>query len=355
MSKVGIPRALLYYQYFPLWKTFFTELGAEVVVSPPTTKAILAAGAERVVAETCLPVKVFCGHVLQLVDRVDFLFIPAVRSLEPRVLNCSKFLGLPDMVRCVIPEAPTILEPDIDLDQKSSEDKFWRPPGTEITPKARRAFYRAVYELGRHFTPNPLRIKAAAERAFAVHNEYLGVTQTGLTALEGLRQMGYERAAPYEGSRTNLRQTLPGPPLCVAVVGHPYNLYDTYTNHNLLARLRKMGVEVVTAEMASPDELRQGTIRLVGEPYWTYEDEVVGAAGHYLADDRVQGIIVIVSFGCGPDSTFMDVVQRACRSRRKPYMALVIDEHTGEAGLITRLEAFVDMLARKEQKKRTGS
>ena len=66
MLRIGIPRALLYYQYYPMWKTFFEELGAEVVVSPPTTQAMLAAGSARVVADTCLPVKVFLGHVLHL-------------------------------------------------------------------------------------------------------------------------------------------------------------------------------------------------------------------------------------------------------------------------------------------------
>ena len=45
--KVGIPRALLYYQYYPMWKTFFEELGALVLVSGPTSKATLAAGIER--------------------------------------------------------------------------------------------------------------------------------------------------------------------------------------------------------------------------------------------------------------------------------------------------------------------
>ncbi|MBU2609087.1 MAG: hypothetical protein KKF26_07200, partial [Chloroflexi bacterium] len=39
MIRVGIPRALLYYQYYPAWKTFFEELGAEVVVSAPTSQA----------------------------------------------------------------------------------------------------------------------------------------------------------------------------------------------------------------------------------------------------------------------------------------------------------------------------
>jgi len=93
MIKVGIPRALLYYQYYPMWKTFFKEMGAELVVSPPTTQTMLSEGSSRVVADTCLPVKVFCGHVLSLIERCDYIFIPTIRSVKKRVYNCSSFLA----------------------------------------------------------------------------------------------------------------------------------------------------------------------------------------------------------------------------------------------------------------------
>jgi len=149
--RVGIPRALLYYQYYPMWKTFLEALGASVVVSDPTTKDTLAVGSKRVVAETCLPVKVYCGHVLQLVGRVDYVLTPAVRSLEPKVLNCSKFLGLPDLVRAVLPEAPMLLDPEIDLDRKSSEDKERHTRvSAQISVRAGLGKKRAMYKEGRH-------------------------------------------------------------------------------------------------------------------------------------------------------------------------------------------------------------
>jgi predicted nucleotide-binding protein (sugar kinase/HSP70/actin superfamily) len=342
--KVGIPRALLYYQYYPMWKTFFEELGASVLVSGPTTKATLAAGVERLVAETCLPVKVYCGHVLELTGQVDYVFVPAVRSLEPKVLHCSHFLGLPDLVRAVIPEAPPLLAPDIDLDQESSEDKYWQPPTSDISFKARRVLYQTIYQLGSHFTRNPLRIKAAAERAWQVHQDYLCLMQTGLTPPEAI--------ARWEGNHhPNCSGRIANPAgvneeHTIALIGHPYNLYDAYTTHNLVAKLRGLGVKVVTSETATPEELRQGILDLTGQPYWTYEDEMVGAAGHYLRDERVDGFTAVSSFGCGPDSTLLDVVQRATREAGRPFMSLILDEHTGEAGLVTRLEAFVDMLAR---------
>ena len=150
MIRVGIPRALLYYQYYPMWKTFFEELGVEVVVSPPTTQAMLSAGASRVVADTCLPVKVFCGHVISLVDKCDYVFVPAVRSVQRKVYNCSKFLGLPDMTKAVIPESPPILDIDIDINE------------------GKRTLYQAVYQLGRRFTWSPLKIRRAGMAAWQI-------------------------------------------------------------------------------------------------------------------------------------------------------------------------------------------
>ena len=168
MMYVGIPRALLYYQYFPMWQTFFEELGAEVVVSPPTTKEMVASGSSRVVSDTCLPVKVFLGHILSLVEKCDYLFIPAIRSLKPKIFNCSKFLGLPDVTRAVITKCPPILDIGIDIN------------------KGKRSLYQAIHELGRNFTRDEAKVKSAAMAAWKVHLIYRQLmTSHGLTATSG--------------------------------------------------------------------------------------------------------------------------------------------------------------------------
>ena len=154
MIRIGIPRALLYYQYYPMWKTFFEELGAEVVVSPPTTQVMLASGSSRVVADTCLPVKVFLGHILALVGKCDYIFVPAIRSVESKVYNCSKFLGLPDLTRAVIPESPPIVDIDIDIN------------------KGKRNLYQAIYQLGRHLNWDPFRVRRASLAAWQAHLNY---------------------------------------------------------------------------------------------------------------------------------------------------------------------------------------
>ena len=78
-------------------------------------------------------------------------------------------------------------------------------------------------------------------------------------------------------------------------------------------------------------------------------NEMTGAAGHYLKDNKIDGLITLTAFGCGPDSLMIERITRKAKRFNKPLLNLTIDEQTGEAGFITRLEAFVDMLFRKKR------
>ena len=101
--------------------------------------------------------------------------------------------------------------------------------------------------------------------------------------------------------------------------------------------------------MLTSDELESASVRLAGTTYWTYGEEVVGAGEHYL-QDGADGIIGILTFGCGPDSLMMEMVRRrANKLRTSPFMSLVLEEHTAETGIITRLEAFLDMINRRKR------
>jgi len=329
MIKVGIPRALVYYQHYPLWRTFFEELGAETVVSPATTRGVLAAGASRVVAETCLPTKIFLGHCAALGRDVDFVFIPSVRSVEPRVYNCSKFLGLPDLVRQTSPDVAPIVDIEIDVN------------------KGMRRVREEVHRLGRCFTRLPWRIDRALDLALSRDREYQELMRGGLTPPEAIHRLFPDQPVPSSTVRSSGTVMPTERPLVIALIGHPYNIYDDYVNHHLVGRLRAMNVKLVTPEMVSMEGLDRGISLLVDRPYFTYEREVVGAGGYYLTSD-VDGIISVVAFGCGPDSLMIDVVTRAAKRRwKKPLINITIDEHTAEAGLVTRLEAFVDMLQRR--------
>jgi len=218
-----------------MWKTFFEELGAEVVVSPPTTQDMVSSGSSRVVADTCLPVKVFLGHVLFLVGNCDYIFIPAIRSVKRKVYNCSKFLGLPDMTKAVIPECPPILDIDIDIN------------------KGKLSLYHAIYKLGRHFTWNPFRVRRASMAAWQTYLDYRKLMSSqGLTPPQAIARIS---GTPEAELKTSTTSNPISAPTTIAIIGHPYLLYDEHINHRLIHRLEQTHNRVLTPEMATTEEL----------------------------------------------------------------------------------------------------
>jgi predicted nucleotide-binding protein (sugar kinase/HSP70/actin superfamily) len=324
MLRVGIPRALSYYEYFPAWKAFFEALGAETVVSPLTNKAIFTAGNSRAVAETCLPVKLFFGHVISLVDKCDYMFIPALRSLGRKAYYCSKFIGLPDMSRALVPECPPILDPQIDLNN------------------GRRSLYHAIHNLGRHFSSDESKIRKAAEQAEKAHLAYRKeMSSRGITPVQALDEMRQGEGKLYLEPDTY-------PDLSIAVIGHQYVIYDDYINHRLISRLQAMGVRVYTPDMAEPEALDIAMNRLAGAPHWSFEADIIGAGEYYL-EAKTDGIITVAVFGCGPDSMMIDMVRHRASELRIPFLHVSLDEHTSEGALVTRLEAFLDMVKRRKK------
>ena len=307
--RVGIPRGLLYYEYCSLWREFFTALGAEVVPSPPTNKQLFEQGLRHSLDETCLPVKLYMGHVAALKDQVDYLFVPRIVSVNQGDYHCPKFSGLPDMVRSIFPTLPPVLEVVADRTEHKSQ------------------LMKSIFRIGTLFRQNPVGIYGAYRQALKYWRETAGDWAHSLLP----------QAVPHSS------RTVP----TVAVIGHSYNLYDIYCNHNLLALLQRMGVGVVT-----PEQLAYKQVRTTAETHlpglcWSMGKKLYGTALEYAGQEEIDGIILVSSFECGLDSLLMDTINRELLHYKKPAMLLVIDEHTGEAGVITRLEAFVDMLKRR--------
>jgi predicted nucleotide-binding protein (sugar kinase/HSP70/actin superfamily) len=324
MIRVGIPRALLYYQYYQGWKTFFEALGVETVVSPPTNKAIFAAGNSRAVAETCLPVKFFFGHVVFLVDKCDYMFIPVMRSLGGKAYHCSKFVGLPDMTKALVPDCPPILDPEIDLTE------------------GRHRLRNIIHTLGRNFSSDKGKIETAAEEAEKAHLAFRkDMSDKGITPVQALDELCQSEKESALGLDAD-------PILSVAVIGHQYVIYDDYVNHRFISRLQDMGARVFTPEMAAQEDLDAAMTRLVGKPHWSFEADIIGAGEHYL-EAKVDGIISVAVFGCGPDSMMIDMVRHRARECRIPFLHVSLDEHTSDGGLLTRIEAFLDMVKRRKR------
>ena len=113
-TTVGIHRGLLYHDYGTAMHAFLEACGARVVVSPETNREILEAGLALCDDDACLPVKAFFGHADALADRVDVLFIPRFVSVERGAYVCPKLMGLPDMIRARLRNAPAVLDTSVD-------------------------------------------------------------------------------------------------------------------------------------------------------------------------------------------------------------------------------------------------
>ncbi len=129
------------------------------------------------------------------------------------------------------------------------------------------------------------------------------------------------------------------------MVGHPYNIYDNFTNMNLAAKLDKLGVSVETMEFTQDFLINMEINNLYKRPFWTFARENYGFAVNAVKERRVNGIIYISSFNCGTDSIIIELIKD--KIGNFPFLTLKVDEHTGEAGIDTRIEAFTDMLERR--------
>lgn len=292
---VGIPKGLLYYKYHPFLQTFFSELGAETIISSDTNKKILDEGVKHCVDEACLPVKVFHGHVSSLKDKCDIIVISRIMQVRKREYICPKFCGLPEMILSSIPALPkTITEP--------------------IYATSKKKLYSWSQKSGSMITEDKSKIKNAFNLALSEQKKYNS----------GIKNENYK--------------------LKVAILGHPYNIYDSFMNMNIVKKLNKLGVGVITEEYIDEDERDKEVKNLFKKPFWTFARNSYGFAAHVSKEKLIDGIIYISSFACGIDSVVIELIKDKIEDF--PFMILKIDEHTGEAGLDTRVEAFVDMLGR---------
>ncbi|QCX34554.1 2-hydroxyglutaryl-CoA dehydratase [Caloramator sp. E03] len=294
--RIGIPKGLLYYRYYPFIESFFYELGCEIVTSGDTNKEILDGGVKYCVDEACLPIKVFHGHVLSIKDKCDMLFIPRIMRLYKNEFICPKFCGLPEMIKHSIPNLPLIIGDTLYADSKYKL-KSW------------------AFNVGKNITNNRKRIDNALKVALESQKQNK----------KGIMDKDYE--------------------LKVALVGHPYNIYDSFINMNVIKKLNNLKVGVTTEERLNEEYINSQISILYKKPFWTFARNSYGFSTYMAENMLIDGIIYVSSFACGIDSVVVELIKN--RIRDFPMLVLKIDEHTGEAGFDTRIEAFVDMLERR--------
>ncbi len=319
IKKVGIPRALLYYYYYPLWNEFFTRLGCEVVLSPETNKAILDQGIRSTLSEVCLPVKVYFGHAAYLAGRVDYLFVPRLSRVEAKAYICPKFMGIPDMLRARINKLPPLIDTTVDAGKDGNSVQCW---------------VDCLRDAGNRLTTERNLIEDALYAALEAQRFFWKRLNSGLILPDAIKGIPIPEIPVCSRSKT----------LHIGLIGHPYNIYDPYISMNLIKKLHQLGAVVVTPESLEADEIEEEAARLPKRLFWTLGKRMIGSAFRFFSSQKLDGVIYLTSFGCGPEALVEELVARWAKQQNMPLMMLTIDEHTGEAGINTRLEAFTEMI-----------
>jgi predicted nucleotide-binding protein (sugar kinase/HSP70/actin superfamily) len=286
--RIGMPRALHFHYHPQLWEVFFESLGAEPVQSPTTNRRIIELASTISEAEHCLPVKLLDAHVATLVDDVDAVFVPRYLSTLPGHFSCAKFGALPDAVKVQFRGRTKVLTVDLDMDAK---------PLPEI-----------LTDFGRALGCDKRLVEAAVRNA--------------------LRTMEQTSPAAPEHDSADLPVIL--------LAAHPYILHDDYFLAPIISILEELQVTprflAVTAEGVADSFIK-----------WDSCNKMYHAV-RSLTPREVAGVIQICSFNCGCDSMTVEFFREALQEKSIPFMMIMLDEHTAQGGIETRLEAFVDSM-----------
>ncbi|MEA2071894.1 MAG: acyl-CoA dehydratase activase [Asgard group archaeon] len=305
-DKIGIPRALLSHSLFPLFATFFTALGYEVVLSDIHENMELMTN-----ASFCYPVQILHGAVLDLLEKdISTIFIPHVHNLpKSEEWVDSTFCPITQASPYFIAQAfkkGTFLSPILDFANGYNDDsslikmavtQLKHPP-----EKAKEAYEKAVQE------------------------------QQNIEAL--FQQKGIEIIQQIDESDD----------FGIVLVGRSYNVFPPETSLMIPKKLASMGVTVIPFDFLE----RKGKTDIP----WYFGNYVKTAINTVLDHENLY-LLYINSFSCTLDSFIQNYVHTEMKS--KPYLMLELDAHTADAGVQTRLEAFLEIVKNSQTTKATDT
>ncbi|MFA5074011.1 MAG: acyl-CoA dehydratase activase [Nitrospirota bacterium] len=308
MKTIGIPRMLYLNEFLPFWQTFFRTLGYQVVLSDKTNRTLISRTLESIVAETCFPAKVALGHIQDILDKqVDILFLPSfVRfpsfgKKQGHAQACPYAQALPYIAKASMRfEKTKTIEPILYLQDE-------------------RHFNKSMLALGSLLEKGRREIRKAQQRALeAQMNFFSAMEKKGEEVLAGLKQ----------GEKA------------LVLIGRSYNTCDSGINLNLPSKIRDLGVQAIPME-ALP--LRDVNLSGHENMYWR-SGQAILAAARFIKQHPNLYPLYLTNFGCGPDSFITHFFEQEIGE--KPYLQLEIDEHSADAGAITRIEAFLDSISK---------
>ena len=298
---VGIPRAFSVYSLWPMYSWFFHDLGVPVHLSEKSHRA----GVQRAESAFCLPGELAHGMTEDLVlAGVDYYFFPHLQHME------SMEEGTPSTLCPLTQGLPYYLRPAFDI----PDNRILRPvidfsggygSGSE-------GFIAMAEQLG--FT------KEEGLRAFRV-----GMNQQ-FAFWDHLRELG----------RQALKQAEEGDKVVIALFGRPYNAFPQEANMGIPRKFVTRGHRLIPFDFLpiSDEEMSDNM-------YWYYGQLNMKAA-RLVKDLKNIHLCYISNFGCAPDSFMLHFIRWFMGA--KPYLVLELDSHTADAGVDTRIEAFLDII-----------
>jgi predicted CoA-substrate-specific enzyme activase len=317
---VGIPRVLFFHELYPLWQAFFTELGFQVVLSDPTNRRIIRQGVENIVEEPCLPIKLAHGHLLNLLEKgPDFVFLPVQCTMEKLSDDFKKSWNCP-----LTQSLPYIM-----LSSTRIKEALTAPHGKQP------AVLRPVIhpDRGRPWLKKVL--TGAARDAGVRDNERIDrAVEAGFRALDAFNAWQQQRGQEI------LAQLKPGDK-AIVIVGRAYNTYDEAMTLNIPEKLRDLNILAIPIDFLPLASVAGELSTVHPNMYWKAGQKILGAGRIIARDPRLFGLYV-TNFACGPDSYLTKFFSK--ETEGKPFLTIEIDEHSADAGIITRCEAFIDTI-----------
>ncbi|MDR1560301.1 MAG: acyl-CoA dehydratase activase-related protein, partial [Clostridiales bacterium] len=290
---VGIPRVLNMYENYPLWFTFFTELGFRVELSPASSRQVYEKGIESIPSESaCYPAKLAHGHIMELINNgADFIFYPSAAYERKEIggadnhYNCPIVTSYPENIRN-------------NVEDLRERDIVFRNPFVNLNDK--KALTKAMIE---EFPGIPVTdVKNALDAAWLEQECFRA----------DIRKKGEETVEYLK------RSNMSG----VVLAGRPYHA-DPEINHGIPELITAYGTAVLTEDSVA--HLGNVERPLIVRDQWAYHSRLYAAASFVAGQDNLE-LVQLNSFGCGLDAVTTDEVSEILSEAGKIYTLLKIDE-----------------------------
>ncbi len=299
---IGMNRSLLMNTWFPLFNTFFKEMGFGVRLPEKFDPDAI----EQKGAPFCHPVELAHGGLGELLKlKTDHIFLPHLRSMPlksgDRSCTCVLVQGEPYYLKSAFPELEkrSLLIPVIHM--QNGEEQL----------------RKALLQTAAKLKVNVQQALDALEAAIAEQEQFFS----------DLRIKGEEFMA---GLNSRSQQAM-------VLFGRPYNAFSSWANKSIPAKFATRGVEIIPCDMLPRSEKCGNELNM----YWATGELIMDAAKLVAEHPRLFGTY-ITNFSCGPDSFLLGHFRKVMG--RKPSLTLELDSHTADAGIETRIEAFLDIV-----------